>query len=270
MLGYEVIKPINNSAVLVKVGAKEAILLGNGIGYQKKEGDIIEQQDNIDKVYQLVNSEEGTMMFIATVIEIMDASVSNGFSFSAMKSLTDHIAAMYVRILNQERIVNPFHFETKSLYARDYEIGMQVAKKIADITGIQLPDHEIDFLTLYIRYGNSAEEKKTTDLIHSIIYQVTCLLSEKYQINLDKSSIDYSRFVVHLRFVIERVLRNEKNTDLNLKGIFDERFSKFKAICDDIVLILEQELQTTITEDERMYLYLHLSRLRTLEQTSIL
>lgn len=267
---YEIIKPINNSAVLVKAGQKEAILLGNGIGYQKKAGELIAHLDAIEKVYQLIDSQEGTMNFIASVIEIMDASVSNGFSFSAMKSLTDHIAAMYVRILNQEHIENPFHFETKSLYAKDYEIGMQVAAKIERATGVTVPDHEIDFLTLYIRYGNSTEEKKTTDLIHSIIYQVTCLLSEKYQINLDKSSIDYSRFVVHLRFVIERVLRNEKNLDLNLKGIFDERFAKFKTICDDIVMILEQELHTTITEDERMYLYLHLSRLRTLEQTSIL
>jgi Transcriptional antiterminator len=270
MLCYKVVKVINNSAIIAWDKNEEVILLGKGIGFQKKENDVICESTAIEKKYQLVkakdynDSEKGKQMlsFIALVIELMDKATNNEFSYTTMKSLTDHIAAMYLRIINNENLENPFHYEIKALYARDYQIGQQIGEEIFERTNIRIPESELDFLTLYVHNGNSNDAKAKMDLIHSIIYQVSSLLEDKYHMKLNKDSIAYSRFIVHLRFVIERIMRRETNPDINLKDLFMDKFTKYEDICRDIVLILENELHTTITDDERVYLLIHMARLK--------
>jgi len=271
MFYYKIKKVINNSVVMVQDKNEEVILLGKGIGFQKKENDIIYESTKIEKKYQLIQTKNNTgerdkqmLPFIALVIELMDKSTTNNFSYTTMKSLTDHIAAMYLRIINNENLENPFHYETKSLYSKDYQTGLQIGEEIFKITGLKVPESELDFLTLYIHYGNSNDAKAKMDLIHSIIYQVSSLLSDKYNIKFNKDSIDYSRFIVHLRFVVERIMRREDIPDINLKDLFMNKFKKYYKIGQDIVSILENELHTVITDDERVYLLLHIARLDTM------
>lgn len=273
MLYYKIIKIINNSAVIAQDGNEEIILLGKGIGFQKKENDVINESTKIEKKYQLIKAENYNtdekdtqlLPFIALVIELMDKSTNNEFSYTTMKSLTDHIAAMYLRIINNENLENPFHYEIKALYAKDYQIGLQIGEEIFKRTGIKIPESELDFLTLYVHNGNTNDAKAKMDLIHSIIYQISSLLEDKYNIKLNKDSIDYSRFIMHLRFVIERILRRENNPDINLKDLFMDKFTKYQDICQDIVLILENELHTTITEDEKVFLLIHIARIKTMD-----
>ncbi len=273
MLYYKIIKVINNSAVIAQDKNEEVILLGKGIGFQKKENDVIDESTKIEKKYQLIKAEnynndvkdKQILPFIAVVIELMDKSTNNEFSYATMKSLTDHIAAMYLRIINNEDLENPFHYEIKALYSQDYQIGLQIGEEIYKRTGIKIPESELDFLTLYVHKGNSNDAKDKMDTIHSIIYQVSSLLENKYNINLHKDSIDYSRFVIHLRFVTERIMRRQSNPNINLKELFLDKFSKYNEVCQDIVYILEDELHTTITDDERVYLLIHIARLNTIE-----
>jgi transcriptional antiterminator len=269
---YKIIKVINNSAVIAYDQNEEVILLGKGIGFQKKENDIICRSVKIEKKYQLIKVEghgmgeidKQMLPFIALVIELMDKSTNKEFSYTTMKSLTEHIAAMYLRIINNENLESPFHYEIKALYAKDYQIGLQIGEEIFKKTGIRIPESELDFLTLYVHNGNNNDTKSRMDLIHSIIYQVSSLLEDRYNIKLYKDSIDYSRFIVHLRFVIERILRRECNPDINLKDLFMDKFKKYQCICQDIVRILENELHTTITDDERVYLMIHIARIKTM------
>lgn len=269
---YKVIKVINNSSVIASDKGEEIILLGKGIGFQKKENDVINESTEIEKKYQLIKAEnynsnekdKRMLPFIALVIELMDKATNNEFSYTTMKSLTDHIAAMYLRIMNNENLENPFHYEIKALYAKDYEIGLQIGEEIYKRTGIRVPESELDFLTLYVHNGNTNEAKAKMDLIHSVIYQVSALLEDKYNIRLHKDSLDYSRFILHLRFVVERIMRRENNADINLKDLVKDKFAKYEAVCSDIVLILEEELNTTITDDERVYLLMHIARLKSI------
>lgn len=267
---YKVLKVINNSAIIAYDNDEEVILLGKGIGFQKKENDVIDESTKIEKKYQLVKAEDydayendkQMLPFIALVIELMDKATNNEFSYTTMKSLTDHIAAMYLRIKNNENIENPFHYETKALYADDYKICLQVGEEIFKRTGIKIPESELDFLTLYIHNGNSNDAKAKMDLIHSIIYQVSSLLEEKYNMKFHKDSIDYSRFIMHLRFVIERIMRREEIQNIDLKDVFMDKFAAYRDICQDIVSILENELHTTIMDDEKVYLLIHIARLK--------
>lgn len=274
MRQYKIVKVINNSAVIAQDKNEEVILLGKGIGFQKKVNDVIDESDKIEKKYQLIKAEnynkdakdKQILPFIALVIELMDKSTNNEFSYATMKSLTDHIAAMYLRIMNNENLENPFHYEIKALYSEDYKIGLKIGEEIYKRTGIKIPESELDFLTLYVHKGNSNDEKAKMDAIHSIIYQVSSLLENKYHVDLHKESIDYSRFVMHLRFITERIMRRESNPDMNLRGVFLDMFSKYNGICQDIVQILEDELHTKITDDERVYLMIHIARLKTIGQ----
>jgi transcriptional antiterminator len=272
MLYYEIKKIINNSAVIVRDKDEEVILFGKGIGFQKSENDIIYESTKIEKKYQLINlknpntneKDKKIPQFIAVVIELMDKSTNDEFSYTTIKSLTNHISAMYLRIINNENLENPFHYEIKALYAKDYQIGLHIGEEIFKRTGIKVPESELDFLTLYIHNGNTNDAKAKMDLIHSIIYQISFLLEDKYNIKLNKDGIDYGRFIVHLRFVIERIIRREYNPDIYLKDLFMNKFTKYQDICQDIASILEDELHTTITGDERIYLLMHIVRLKTM------
>lgn len=87
MKSYKVIKIINNSAIIALDVNKEVILLGKGIGFQRKEGDIISKTAQIEKAFQRIDAKitgSGTvdnnmLPFIATVIELMDQYTDNDF-----------------------------------------------------------------------------------------------------------------------------------------------------------------------------------------------
>lgn len=214
-------KALNNNVVIcASSSGDEAIFIGKGIGFGKKEGDLFDEK-TYDKVYslnseqernqyyRLVTSEtEETMLLIHEAISKIHDAIGKQLNESTLFALTQHIVLALQRTRDRTEIQNPFLTETKWLYADTYALAEEVVDFIKAETEVTLPEAEIGFITLHIQSTIGHEERPTSDLIEGCIHYA----EEKLGRPFDKEAEGFRRFVQHLRQAAEFPLTSPENT----------------------------------------------------------
>lgn len=275
-----IVKSYNNNIVSVKMNGVEKILFGKGIGFGKKFGDelpkgtefdkifVIENVDNLRNFEQVIeNVDEEFLMLCEKMISFIENELKEDLDERIHVALVDHLNFAVKRLSNEEIIENPFIMEIKSLYSREYALAEKVAETIQNEIKVNIPEGEIGFIALHIHSarnsGKLSNTLKSTYLINSIVDHV----EKQIEVKINKTSLDYARFLTHLRFAIKRIL-----LDISIKNDFIKEIkSKYKLsykIAKNISKILIESLEKNVSEDEIAYLAMHIERLRiaTLEE----
>lgn len=269
-----IIKSYNNNIVSVYINGNERILFGKGIGFGKKFGDIIEKGTEVEKVFviedednlrnfkQVIeNVDEKFLMLCEKIISNIANELNEDLNERIHIALVDHLNFAVKRLLNDEEIENPFLIEIKALYTTEYKLAEKVAKTLQSEININIPAGEIGFIALHIHSarscGNLSNPMKSTHIINSIIKYV----EKEIELQIDKKSLDYARFLTHLKFAIKRIL-----TDIPIKNDFIEeiklKYELSYKISEGISKILTQQLKKKVAEDEMAYLAMHIERFR--------
>ncbi|MDR3595997.1 MAG: PRD domain-containing protein [Clostridium sp.] len=269
-----IIKSYNNNIISVKMNGKERILFGKGIGFGKKFGDKIEKGTEVEKVFVIEN--EDNLRNFKQVIENVDEEFfiicEKMISFIANElkenlderihiALVDHLNFAVKRLSNSEEIENPFIIEIKALYPTEYSLAERVAGKLQKEIEVNMPVGEIGFIALHIHSARNSgivsNSIKNTYMINSIIDYI----EEKISIKIDKTSLDYARFLTHLKFAIKRI-----SNDISIKNDFIKEIkSKYKLsykIAEGVSKILAEKLEKDVTDDEIAYLAMHIEKFR--------
>ena len=158
--------------------------------------------------------------------------------------LIDHLAIAMKRLKNKEQINNPFIVEIETLYSVEFEMAKKIVNKIQDKYEIDFPEGEIGFITL-----------------HTHSNKIIIYIEEKFNSKIDKRSLDYARFLSHVRFTIESVL-----TDTVLKNDLTEIIKKSYPVSYEIAegasKIIEETLDKKVCDDEVAYIAMHVERFR--------
>ena len=82
---------------------------------------------------------------------------------------------------------------------------------------------------------------------------------------LDKTTADYSRFITHIRYFIIRQKNSQESLkmDKQIRELIQERYMKSYACGLIIKEMLERDYQWKISEDELVYLVIHIERITT-------
>lgn len=183
--------------------------------------------------------------------------------------LIDHLAIAMKRLKNKEQINNPFIVEIETLYSVEFEMAKKIVNKLQDKYEIDFPEGEIGFITLHIHSARNGKmlsnSIKYSYLSNKIIIYISnkiiIYIEEKFNSKIDKRSLDYARFLSHVRFTIERVL-----TDTVLKNDLTEIIKKSYPISYEIAegasKIIEETLDKKVCDDEVAYIAMHVERFR--------
>lgn len=276
MVVYQIKKAFNNNAVLVNdEKGLEKILIGRGIAFGKKRGDfivesmiektfIVDAPDIKDNFIQLTNDIPVNHLELVTKI-INDAEESLNYTFDDMTyiGLADHISYALNRYKKGHKITNALLFEIKKFYPKEYAVGEQALKTIAYYEGITLADDEAGFIALHFVNGEQDNDISHTMLTTEVLKKVTLIVEDYLNIELDEKSLNYVRFITHLRFFVQRVTSNEIRNE-GLPEIFEQVIAScpLAAKCVDVVIqYLASKLKCEVYPEERLYLILHVQRL---------
>ena len=269
-----VLKSYNNNIVSVKINEEERLLFGKGIGFGKKFGDIIEKGTEVEKVFviedednlrnfkQVIeNVDEEFLILCEKMISYIASELDEDLDERIHIALVDHLNFAVKRLSNNEEIENPFLSEIKALYQKEYALAEKVAETLQNEKKLTIPVSEIGFIALHIHSARSSGKLsntlKNTYLINSIVEYV----EKQMEVKIDKTSLDYARFLTHLRFAIKRILVN-----ISIKNDFIKEIkSKYKLsynIANGISKILITQLEKDVTVDEIAYLAMHIERFR--------
>ena len=269
-----IVKSINNNVLLVRDNGVEKILFEKGIGFGKKFGDVIVTGTEVSKIFvisddrnkknfnEIVSTVDNKLIgiFEEALSEIQD-ELGEELNESIHIGLIEHLAFSVKRLKNDQEILNPFLNEVETLYSKEFELALKLARKIEEEIDIKIPDGEVAFIAIHIHSarnnGKLANTIKYAYLSNTIIEYV----EDQLGIEIDRQSLDYTRFLIHIRFDIERVINNNKIQN-DLKDIIKEKYSLSYKISKDIAKIISETLECEVCENEVAYITMHIERFR--------
>lgn len=268
---YIIEKVLNNNVIVANYYNKEVIIIGKGIGFGSSRGKeinteliekvyLLESERDKDKYKQLLNgTNEYTFNVVLDIVHGIDKELGGILKEATLISLTDHIIFAIKRIQEGIHVHNPFLKETELLYPREYQIAERAVTTLNEKLDLQFIESEAGFIALHI---HSAEAEHTlTDIynIKEIIQNAIIIIEEGLTIHIDKTSINYNRFVRHLHFAIQRVLSNERIPDaVNIEMLLKDQYPLCYNISVKIVKMMQTKLKKPIYQSELAYLTMHI------------
>lgn len=270
----KVIKVFNNNVLFVSENEKEKILFGKGIGFGKKIGDIIKAGLEVDKIFtiedktnsanfnELMNyADQNIIALSEEIIAMISNELQEELDEKIHISLTDHMIFALKRLEDNEEIQNPFLVETETLYKREFDIAKKAALMIEKATGIEIPDGEVGFIALHIHSARNKGGLSNTIKYNFVSNSVVEFLEDEMKIEIDRQSLDYARFLTHIRFAIERILNNNPIKNDLISAIKKQYKDSYK-VARKAAKIIENQLCIEVIEDEIAYLAIHIERLK--------
>ncbi|MFD0829084.1 glucose PTS transporter transcription antiterminator GlcT [Neobacillus sp. M.A.Huq-85] len=269
-------KVLNNNVLIAKHPSyEEVVLIGKGIGFNRKQGNFIET-DTVEKLFVLKNENEQEsyikllpfidndfLEVIISAIDLIKQRTNSQLNEHIHVALTDHLMFAITRASQGMEMSNPFLVETKALYRHEYEVAAEVVRYIREKTGINLPDGEIGFIALHIHSAITNKNLSDVNRHSQLISRLVEMVEEQLDIEIDKESIDYMRLVRHLRFAIERVQKGERVEEPEkIASLLKEEYPVCYNLSWKLIKVMQQTLRLTVYDAEAVYLTMHLQRLQ--------
>lgn len=270
-------KVLNNNVIIAKHPSyQEVVLIGKGIGFNRKHGEFIET-DTVEKLFVLKNEKEQEsyikllpfidnelLEVIISAIDLIKQKTHSALHEHIHVALTDHIMFAISRASKGMEMSNPFLVETKTLYRHEYEIASEVVQFINEKTGISLPVGEIGFIALHIHSAITNKNLSEVNQHSQLVGRLVKMVEEQFQIDIDKESIDYMRLVRHIRFTIERVIKEEKVEEPEkISSLLKQEYPVCYNLSWKLIKVMQQTLKMKVFDAEAVYLTMHLQRIQT-------
>lgn len=273
-------KIINNNIVRsINDHGQEVLIMGCGLGFKKKIGDLIDDE-KIEKIYTM-NDHSGYQKLedILKNVSLEDLQITNEIVAYAQQhlknqlndniylTLCDHISFALERYRQGIVIKNALLNEIKRFYQSEYQIGLAALKIIEKHTAISLPSDEAGFIALHIVNASfdSIGILQTQEMM-GVIQNVMNIVKYHFQIELDEDSIHYERFVTHLKYFVKRIFANQEIEDDNDENFFLMIKTQYKNefLCVlKVYEYLQKQYGIQLTNDEMIYLTIHIRRITT-------
>ncbi|MGE7604647.1 glucose PTS transporter transcription antiterminator GlcT [Peribacillus sp. NPDC097675] len=276
MNGFFVEKVLNNNVVIANHPMYgEVVSIGKGLGFNRKKGDELspelaektfvlkseKEQENYKKL--LPKIDQNLQAAIIESILLINNRVPGNLNEHIHAGLTDHLLFALQRVSQGMTIKNPFLKETITLYPFEHTIAVEVIDLIQDKTGIGLPQGEIGFITLHIHSAIANKDVSDVNQYSQLVFQLIQVIEEQLNVHINKDSIDYSRLIRHLRFMMDRVQSGEiVDEPEKIALLLKEEYPVCYNLAWKLIKIMQQQLGKPVCDAEAVYLTMHIQRLQ--------
>jgi len=253
----------------------EVILMGRGIAYQKKKNDVIDEalvekrfhlekeviSDNFIELLREVP--EDIINVTYEVIEYIKANMQSQVNDRIYLTLLDHINYAVLRYLQGIQFNNMLLVEIKHLYKEEIKVATEALKIINQRLMVNLPEDEAAFIALHIANAQLDLDITEVNQMTTIINEILNIVRYHFKIKIDETSLDYDRFVTHLKFFARRLLRSQTTSseDVALYEIVKERYPNEHNCVEIIAKHIKRVHNQEISLSEKLYLMMHMTRI---------
>lgn len=268
----KVIKNINtNVALCVDDNGKQLVAFGKAIGYGKIPYELTDlsiiKRTYYDVDPNLLNVipalDEKTISIADKTVMYARELLNNPISSSIVFSLADHISFSIKRFEDKLNMTLPIANEIQDLFDTEMEIGRYCLKLIEKELGIKLPKIEATYIALHIINSEASSSKQDELSNEFVIESITRIIESKLGIAIERDGFNYSRFVAHMNYLLKRgktnQMINSDNAALYKKTA--EQFPNTSQVTDEVCAYLVENLRLLLTDEEKLYLILHINRL---------
>ena len=268
-------KVLNNNVVtIISENGEEAVVMGRGLAFQKKKGDeideskiekifVLENKSINEKLLTLVNDIPAKYLEIAEdIIKYAENKLSTKLNENIYLTLTDHISFAISRAEKTLEIKNAMLWDIKRLHKDEFDVGIHALRVIKENLNVELPEDEAASIAMHILNGELDQEMpEIVDMI-KLIEEILKMVKYHFNIEFDEDSINYYRFVTHLKFFTQRLSsgRYYEDNDNDLFDMIKLKYPKSYECTKRIEGFVKQKYNTQLTKEEMLYLIIHTAR----------
>ena len=269
-----ILKVINNNVVSsLDEKQQEVVIMGKGIGFQKKKGDEIDQEkvekifciprENSSQFEQLVKDIPYEHMQLAEkVIRYAKEKLGKHLNKNIYITLTDHLNFAVERQKQGAEFQNALLWEIQKFYQQEYQIGLKAIEMVKDKLGVELPEDEAGFIALHIVNAEMDGDIRQAGDITTMIKDMINIVRYTFGVELDESSLSYERFVTHLKFFVQRAVRGEmyESDDIEFNRSIQKRYPLGYECALKMQDYVNKKMKYEVSEEELTYLTIHITR----------
>lgn len=272
-------KILNNNVVIsVDKNGEDIIVMGSGIAFQKKHGDLIDEK-KVERIFTRQVPElaakfqkllsEIPMEYLEITEQIMLAakkSLNYDFDDNLYLALMDHIHFAVQRYHDGMLIENRLLTEIQMMYPEEFEVGMDALKRINKTFDVALPEDEAAFIAFHFVNASTAGTMQDTIQRTRIVKDALTIIKNYFKIEFQENALDYYRLVTHLKFFVRRMTEGKvsPDSDVALLEIVKNNYKDSYECVERIAKYIHLEFGYLVSSEERLYLTIHIERIREL------
>lgn len=271
------IEKILNNNVVVSVNdlKQEVILMGKGLGFGKRVGDVVEENFieksfTIDKdsdvvpylhLFQELDLEY--FSFTECLINMAKVKLGKKLNNSIYITLTDHIATLEERAKVNAYIKNTMLWDIQRLYKDEFIVARKMVEVINEKFHSSFDDHEAANITMHLVNAQMNTDFSKTMDITKFMTDLLNIIKYHFKIEYEEDSLTYYRFITHLRFFAQRVHSGStfnSQDDIGLLDVVKVKYAKYYEGTLVIQKFIERNYNYVLEDEEMLYLTIHIAK----------
>lgn len=269
----KIIKKINTSAAIaLDSSGQEVVIFGKGVGFPPVPYELTDLS-KIERMFYDVNSRyfgiiealpQSIIMASAEVAEMAEKELGADLNKNLPFTLADHLNFALERLKKGIDLTNAIAYDIRHFYSKETKVGEKALKILKEKAQITLPSSEAVNIAMHLINAESKVDDigsvmKTT----KILGEVERIMKDILNIEVDRESYEYSRFVAHLRYLVQRLSSDErpKAGNLAMLSTLSREYPQIYKCAKEIAAYLEGTWDWKCNDDEILYLMLHINRI---------
>ena len=274
--GTVVHKVLNNNVVIsLDEQGRERVLMGRGLGFQLKPTDSLDPA-KVEKTFILDAGEDGERerrMLTDTPYPIIEAvsravdqaerTLGHHLGRRLTVAVIDHVQFVLERLDKGIRIPTANMPELRVLHPAEFAAAAAMAASISEALGTELPAEEAVFLTMHLLNATRDEPNGTAALLFRRVQHVVLTVENGLGVKLDVESPDYARFVLHIQFLLQRLVSRSmlRSADSSFFEFAKHSYPRSYAIAQEVKAYVRAATESELTDEELLYVIVHVERL---------
>ena len=266
-------KKINNNVVVcTDDDGRHLIAFGKGLGFRDIPYEIRDLNQiqrtfySVKKEYiSLLNEIQEDIVDIAMkVVDYARERIPNVINETLYFVLADHLNFAIDRARKGMYIITSMSYDIKHYYPLEMEVGRKTVSLINKKFDVDLPAEEASNIAFHIVEAEETVSENKVNVEKTIIDEITEIVEEQFKIHIDPDSFNYSRFATHIQYLLMRkelnspVISDNRNMYEEIKDSYPETFE----CASKIGIYLKKKTGEKLSNEEILYLMLHINRLR--------
>lgn len=271
-------RKINNSVALVKDrDGRDLVVFGRGVGFPAIPYELTDLS-MIQRTFYDVNESyvelaaslpEDLIILASNIVEVAQCEIDCPLNPNLPITLADHLNFTIERFQNGLELDSPLAYDVVHFYPIEAGLGRQALKIIREQKGILLPEIEAVNIALHLVNGEmKSSDMHATLAATRVVSDVTRIIEDTLSIQVDASGFNYSRFVMHLRYLLKRIELDaqEVNGMSAVMRSLAMQYPKVYHCTKRVVEYLFSACQVRCNEDETLYIFMHINRINETER----
>lgn len=265
----------NNTVISSNSKGLDVLLMGKGIAFGKKKGEDVEIE-TVEKTFILhdkATQSRFTELMIDVPMEqiLVSEKIINFGKIKLGKSLneiiyvnlTDHVHSTIERYKEGIILKNPLRWDIARFYPDEYAVGEKAIEIIRNELNVSLEIDEAAFIATHFVNAELTQGNGLAYDIAEITKQIEKIVKDYYRTEFDETSLDYYRFITHVKFFSQRVLMGDHydDADAELLETLKKKYHNEYQCALKIKAFVEAEYRYDLSSTELLYLTAHIRRI---------